>query len=216
MLVLFAASTQAVMVQQHSESPGTVSVAVAREPSDVGATPAPMPTIDIPRGTPVTIPTLTIPTAVPSMVATLVLPHPVPQSRAPKARHTPHRVIPAKKHSATTPPQGQWIWAYLTSYCPGSAGAISSSGVPVFFGMLANNYFPFGTRVYLPVLGMTGVVEDRVGTLALWNHFDVWSPTCFGTPTGYFRVAVQARVKAPVYAASFSSPRSSTSSASGE
>ncbi len=87
----------------------------------------------------------------------------------------------------------QWIWAYLTSYCPASAGSVSSSGQLVFYGMLANDYYAFGTRVYLPVLGITGVVEDRVGAFISWNHFDVWSPICYSTPTGYFRVAVQTR-----------------------
>ena len=82
-----------------------------------------------------------------------------------------------------------WIWAYLTSYCPGSAGWLSSSGRAVFYGMLANNFYAFGTHVYIPVLGMTGVVEDRQGDYT-WNHFDVWSPSCYSTPTGYFRVAV--------------------------
>jgi hypothetical protein len=56
--------------------------------------------------------------------------------------------------------------------------------------MLANNYYAFGTRVYLPVIGLTGVVLDRVGAGSFWNHFDVWSPVCYGTPTGWFRVAV--------------------------
>jgi len=59
--------------------------------------------------------------------------------------------------------------------------------------MLANNFYRFGTRVYIPVLGMTGVVEDRTGDFGMWNHFDVWSPTCYGTPTGWFKVAVQLR-----------------------
>lgn len=60
----------------------------------------------------------------------------------------------------------------------------------MFFGMLANDFYPYGTRVYIPVIGVTGVVEDRVGVFTVWNHFDVWSPVCYGTPTGYFRVAV--------------------------
>ncbi|HEX6509618.1 MAG TPA: hypothetical protein VF221_18470 [Chloroflexota bacterium] len=90
-------------------------------------------------------------------------------------------------------PQNQWIVAYLTSYCPGSAGWLSSSGKPVFYGMLANNFYPFGTRVYLPVLGITGVVEDHLGGFAAWYHFDVWSPSCYSTPTGFYRVAIQTR-----------------------
>jgi hypothetical protein len=84
----------------------------------------------------------------------------------------------------------QWMWAFLTSYCPGSAGLLAASGQFVFYGMLANDYFPFGTRVYLPVLGMTGVVADRFGGAIPWNHFDVWSPSCYGTPTGWFKVAI--------------------------
>lgn len=83
-----------------------------------------------------------------------------------------------------------WVWAYLTSYCPGTAGWISASGETVFYGMLANDYYPFGTHVYLPVLGLHGVVEDRFGGYRPWNDFDVWSPVCYSTPTGWFRVAV--------------------------
>jgi hypothetical protein len=33
--------------------------------------------------------------------------------------------------------------------------------------MLANDYYAFGTHVYLPVLGITGVVEDRGGLYIL-------------------------------------------------
>jgi hypothetical protein len=82
-----------------------------------------------------------------------------------------------------------WILAYLTSYCPGSAGWVSSSGLTVFYGMLANDFYSFGTRVYIPVLGITGVVEDREAD-ASWNHFDVWSASCYSTPTGWYKVAV--------------------------
>ena len=105
-----------------------------------------------------------------------------------------HKQVKAKKTAPAVkkqPVAGQWITAYLTSYCPGSAGWLSSSGMPVFYGMLANNFYPFGTHVYMPVLGITGVVEDHLGGFPSWNHFDVWSPTCYGTPTGYFPVAVQ-------------------------
>ena len=59
--------------------------------------------------------------------------------------------------------------------------------------MLANNFYAFGTRVYIPVIGMTGVVEDHIGSGAAWNHFDVWSPVCYSTPTGYYRVSVLSR-----------------------
>jgi hypothetical protein len=105
-----------------------------------------------------------------------------------------HKRVKAKKPAPAAKKQtvsGQWITAYLTSYCPGSAGWLSSSGMTVFYGMLANNYYPFGTHVYMPVLGITGIVEDHLGGFASWNHFDVWSPTCYGTPTGFFPVAVQ-------------------------
>jgi hypothetical protein len=57
--------------------------------------------------------------------------------------------------------------------------------------MLANDYYRFGTHVFIPVLGLTGVVEDRIGAFSMWNHFDVWSATCYGTPTGWFKVSVQ-------------------------
>jgi hypothetical protein len=147
-----------------------------------------IPTVTIPHTTPVTVPTVTIPqstatpTATPRPTAT---PHPRPAHRH-RARHK----AAAKKTVAKAPSQ-QWILAYLTSYCPGSAGWLSSSGLPVFYGMLANDFYRFGTRVYIPVIGMTGVVEDRIGSFTMWNHFDVWSPTCYSTPTGWYRVAIQ-------------------------
>lgn len=62
--------------------------------------------------------------------------------------------------------------------------------MPVFYGMLANSFYRFGTRVYMPVMRLTGVVEDRPG-FSMWNHFDVWSPVCYSTPTGWFKVAVE-------------------------
>jgi hypothetical protein len=44
--------------------------------------------------------------------------------------------------------------------------------------------------VYIPVLGMTGIVEDRFGGYSAWNQFDVWSGICYSTPTGYYKVKV--------------------------
>ena len=69
--------------------------------------------------------------------------------------------------------------------------------MPVFYGMLANSFYRFGTRVYMPVMRLTGVVEDRPG-FSMWNHFDVWSPVCYSTPTGWFKVAVEVSSFLPV------------------
>jgi hypothetical protein len=110
---------------------------------------------------------------------------PVPTVRLPRPGHKKKKV-----QRRFGPPSGQWMWAYLTSYCPGTAGWMSASGVPVFYGMLANDYYRFGTRVYIPVLGMTGVVDDRFGGYLASNYFDVWSPVCYSTPTGWFKVSV--------------------------
>jgi hypothetical protein len=139
-----------------------------------------------PTPTALAAPTVSIPQATPEVAPTVTIPRPVPHyvhRRTRRHAQPVHRVQPQVS--------GVWIWAYLTSYCPGTAGWLSSSGRTVFYGMLANDYYAFGTRVYLPVLGITGVVEDRIGSDGMWNHFDVWSPVCYGTPTGWFRVAVQ-------------------------
>lgn len=145
-----------------------------------------VPTVSVP-GQAVTVPTVAIP---PRPTAT---PRPTPVKKA-AAKHAKKTHQSKKKHAprkqAPRAPAGTWIAAFLTSYCPGSAGWISSSGLPVFYGMLANNYYSFGTRVYLPIIGITGVVEDRVGAATLWDHFDVWSPVCYSTPTGWYRVEV--------------------------
>jgi hypothetical protein len=133
-----------------------------------------VPTVDVPNGSPAVIPTVSIP-------------RPTPK---PGRTHSKKKANGAAGSRLGRSANETWIWAYLTSYCPGSAGWISSSGLPVFFGMLANNYYPFGTRVYIPVIGIVGVVEDHVGDYS-WNHFDVWSPVCFGTPTGWYKVAVE-------------------------
>jgi hypothetical protein len=126
--------------------------------------------------------------ATPVTVPTVSLPQPT-STPTPKPRPVKHRR--PTKHKTPAPAVRQtWILAYLTSYCPGSAGWLSSSGMPVFYGMLANNFYAYGTHVYLPVLGITGVVEDRLADFS-WNHFDVWSATCYATPTGWFRVAVR-------------------------
>ncbi|MGH2448725.1 MAG: hypothetical protein ACRDFS_09025, partial [Chloroflexota bacterium] len=144
------------------------------------------------------VPTVVVPQAGPAVIPTLVIPAtPVPKPL--KAKHTTHHVShhPAHRkarhraHSRPRTPRRQWVVAYLTSYCPGSAGSISASGLPVHFGMLANDFYAFGTHVYMPVLGMTGSVEDRDGDTGGWNHFDVWSAVCYSTPTGYFKVAIQ-------------------------
>lgn len=192
MLLLLAAGTPFFAEQLNSTQPQGSIAAYAQEADDT-ATPITIPTVVIPNGTPISIPTLAVPQSTPIEIPTLQ----VPRATATATRTTIH---PAKHHPARRKPaatarrlQGHWIWAFLTSYCPGSAGFISSSGLPVFFGMLANDFYPFGTHVYIPVLGMTGVVEDRLGSFSSWNHFDVWSPSCFGTPTGYFKVAVQTK-----------------------
>ena len=134
----------------------------------VGATPTlnptPVPTVLVPQSTPIPVPTLSVP----------------------KPKHKHARV----QRTRAASPSMLWMWAFLTSYCPGSAGWLASSGRSVFYGMLANDFYPFGTRVYMPVLGMTGVVEDRFGGGTSYDHFDVWSPVCYGTPTGWFKVAL--------------------------
>ena len=154
--------------------------AVVQETGTPVSSPAAIPTVVVPTTEALTVPTVTVPR--PTAVPTVVAHHARKVTRAKKS-------VAPKKRAAT----GQWITAFLTSYCPGSAGWLSSSGRTVFYGMLANNYYPFGTRVYMPVLGITGIVEDHLGAFPAWNHFDVWSPTCYATPTGYYPVAVQTR-----------------------
>ena len=180
MLLVVVASTQ--MAQLESNT--ALSLADEVTPSAT-ATPRALsiPTVTIPRSRSATVPTVTIPqpTATP-------VPTPTPRPVVKHRRAVAKRRTAQPRAPAVT---GQWIWAYLTSYCPGSAGLLSSSGQTVFYGMLANDFYAFGTRVYLPVLGMTGVVLDRIGSFSMWNHFDVWSPVCYSTPTGWFRVAVQ-------------------------
>jgi hypothetical protein len=152
--------------------------AVARA-QDAAPTPTfAVPTVSVSQATPVDVPTVTLPQ-----------PTPLPTPRPIKKHHT-HKHSTARAKPTPTPTVRQtWIWAYLTSYCPGSAGWVSSSGIPVFYGMLANNFYTFGTKVYIPVLGITGVVEDRQADYS-WNHFDVWSTSCYSTPTGWFKVAI--------------------------
>jgi hypothetical protein len=145
--------------------------------------------------TPTTFPTVTIYLATPIDVPTVTILQPLPTrtaKRHPKKHHVAKKPTP-QRTPTPTPVARQWIVAYLTSYCPGSAGWVSASGLTVFYGMLANNYYSFGTHVYIPAVGITGVVEDRIGLAAAWYHFDVWSPSCFSTPTGYFKVAVLSR-----------------------
>jgi hypothetical protein len=176
LLLVLLASTQLVEAAPRSERPSRQVVATTTPTSQT------VPTVTISGETPVPVPTVSIPQPTDTPV-----PPPPPK---PKLKKT-------KRHAKKPAPQQvprvrqTWVWAYLTSYCPGSAGWLSSSGLPVFYGMLANDFYPFGTRVYLPVIGITGVVEDRLGAYVMWNHFDVWSAVCYSTPTGWFKVAVQ-------------------------
>lgn len=179
MLLVLLASTQVTQAQSETHPPNRSLPGDATVQSTATPTALTVPTVTVPNGTPVSVPTVTIPQ--PTATAT---PKPTPK---PKPRRQRHR--PVRRHRAPAPAQ-LWIWAYLTSYCPGTAGWRSSSGLTVFYGMLANDYYRFGTRVYLPVLGITGIVEDRIGAFAMWNQFDVWSPICYSTPTGWFRVAI--------------------------
>ena len=172
MLLAVVASAQ---VAQAQAAPSAHRVSAASAQAAGTASPQPVPTVDIPSSTSVAVPTVTILHNVPTPVA--------------KPKHkTKHKSRPSSSTSVSV--NGQWITAFLTSYCPGSAGWLSSSGRSVFYGMLANNYYAFGTRVYMPVIGITGVVEDHMGFGSAWNQFDVWSPVCYSTPTGYYKVAV--------------------------
>jgi hypothetical protein len=174
LLLVLVASTQVTQAQTETNRP---SRKTSGDYQFTTATPVAVPTLVLPQQTSVSVPTVT-------------LPRPTATPR-PDAHHTPKhkRRIQAKRHAV---PPKRWILAYLTSYCPGSAGWLSASGQTVFYGMLANDFYPFGTHVYMPVIGITGVVLDRVGAYPSWNHFDVWSPVCDGTPTGWFHVAVLA------------------------
>jgi len=192
LLLLLAAGTPVVAEQLNTVQLQASGSAYAQEAGGT-QTPITIPTVVIPKGTAISIPTVAVPQSTPIEIPTLQIPRATATAtRTAVPRTKPH---PASRQPAAKArhPQGQWIWAFLTSYCPGSAGFISSSGLPVFYGMLANDFYPFGTHVYIPVLGITGVVEDRLGSFSSWNHFDVWSPSCYGTPTGYFKVAVRTK-----------------------
>ena len=191
LLLVGAAAAQSLAMQTRTTR---AADALAWPRDSVLGTPATVvPTVEIPQSTPLPIPTVSIPTSTATKT-----PRPTPR---PTARHKAKpqggkhgakaaRHSPAPRAQPTATPTGAWITAFLTSYCPGSAGWLSSSGETVFYGMLANNYYPFGTHVYIPVIGLTGVVEDHIGYGAAWNHFDVWSPVCYSTPTGYYPVDI--------------------------
>lgn len=184
LLVALAAGAQTANAQPNTQHPSQDGGGdfVLSQATELPATPIAIPTVTIPHSPSVTVPTVTIP----QPTAT---PRPTPIPAAHSRRHRRARIT--RKVAAKRAPPEEWIWAYLTSYCPASAGWLASSGQSVYYGMLANDYYAFGTRVFLPVLGITGVVEDRVGAYISWNHFDVWSPVCYSTPTGWFRVAVE-------------------------
>lgn len=177
LLVMAVASAQAVHTAAPAQTVHAQSVAPLED-----ATGTSVPTVTIIDATPVDVPTVHIPRR--------DTPTPVPVARK---HHHKKKPVTRAHPAPTAAPAGQWITAYLTSYCPGSAGWLSSSGMPVFYGMLANNYYRFGTRVYIPVLGMVGTVYDRLSAFPVWNHFDVWSATCYGTPTGWYPVAIESR-----------------------
>jgi hypothetical protein len=183
LLLFLVAGTQIFSVQTNIYAANRVSREALDEQPTPTQTPAPLPTVVIPQSTSITVPTVVIPQPTSTSTPTAT-PTPTPTPKPKKHRRRAKRVVPVVISRT-------WIQAYLTSYCPGSAGWLSSSGLPVFYGMLANDYYRFGTRVYIPVIGLTGIVEDRVGAFNMWNHFDVWSPTCFGTPTGWYTVSVQ-------------------------
>jgi hypothetical protein len=181
LLLLVVAGTQVTPARVVVWQAGPGAAVAAQVRADVTGTAVPVPTVVLPQSAPISVPTVSLPQ--PTATAT---PRPT-KTRVRKAIKHPPRKTP------TPQPSGQWITAFLTSYCPGSAGWLSSSGLTVFYGMLANNYYPFGTHVYIPVIGLTGVVEDHLNAFAAWNQFDVWSPVCYSTPTGYYRVAIQGR-----------------------
>jgi 3D (Asp-Asp-Asp) domain-containing protein len=53
---------------------------------------------------------------------------------------------------------------------------ITASGKSVQEGIIANNFFPFGTKIKIPELfgNKIFVVEDRMKKDKLKSHFDVW------------------------------------------
>lgn len=65
-----------------------------------------------------------------------------------------------------------------TAYCPGSSGSIMADGTRTRIGSVANNRWPFGTRITVhPGFGgrYRFTVRDR-GSAAM--QLDFWTPSC--------------------------------------
>jgi 3D (Asp-Asp-Asp) domain-containing protein len=73
------------------------------------------------------------------------------------------------------------IFAIITGYSSteeetDNTPFLTASGKTVQEGMVANNFFPFGTKIKIPELfgEKIFVVEDRMKKDKLKSHFDVW------------------------------------------
>src|SRR5947209_1807243 len=103
-VIIIAASAQIAQAQTQAHQPSAHALHV-QAAATTTALPFPVPTVAVPRNTPIAVPTLTIP-------------HPTrkPRKHSKPAHH--------QAHATPTPvtPRGVWITAFLTSYCPGSAG----------------------------------------------------------------------------------------------
>jgi 3D (Asp-Asp-Asp) domain-containing protein len=72
---------------------------------------------------------------------------------------------------------------------------ITAAGTPVKDGIVANNLFPFGTKIRIPDIygDKVFVVEDRMNSRKGDNHFDIWFATKeaaknFGVVTTYIEI----------------------------
>jgi len=82
--------------------------------------------------------------------------------------------------AAPTPAQSRspWLTVDSTSYSPCSSGTITASGKHTYFGEVAMNTLPLGTRIQIRPAAFgrsTFTVEDRIGS---GSELDIYQPSC--------------------------------------
>ena len=97
--------------------------------------------------------------------------------------------------AAPTPAQSRspWLTVDSTSYSPCSSGTITASGKHTYFGEVAMNTLPLGTRIEITPAAFgrsTFTVEDRIGS---GSQLDIFQPSCaaaiaYGRETEHVRI----------------------------
>ena len=124
----------------------------------------------------------------------------VPENLGEIAMIEENSLLPLSEHLNPQPPPVRKIQVIVTGYSSSTWETddnpyITAAGTWVRDGIIANNWYPFGTKIRMPELfgEKVFVVEDRMSWRKGEYHIDIWFPSYwealnFGTKKTYIEI----------------------------